>query len=414
MRKNIKNSIWSILTIVIVLSVAVVFLTAAKPANQIELEELSESINIETEIQKESIVEEGSIEVKEEIVSNNQPSLLGMGMFSTDQSSVFEGQVNTLMSVGFNELRIDIPSYQNTGWMTRSKEAVRIAISKGAKVVWGISSYNKGGHADYTIIAENWPAFRQAALENAQWAQDNGVYEFQLGNEEEFHIWRNPVSITRNGNIATATFSEDHGFSGAHPVIIWGAEPSDFNAYTSSPTQIAVTGPKTFNYQSEGPDGSVSNPNRVHISSMSEDQLILNLRALATEVQSIFTRGNISYTTSCSYFLDKWNTVGRGDIDIIAANVYQNQSDWQEVISNIVSWWGPAHTYITEFNINYTSLDNYSTNENEQSSELNSMIDYIKASGISRAYYFCYQNDKFGALKGNGTPRALWEEAIIG
>ena len=30
--------------------------------------------------------------------------------------------------------------------------------------------------------------FRQAILVAAQWAQDNGVFEFQIGNEEELHV----------------------------------------------------------------------------------------------------------------------------------------------------------------------------------------------------------------------------------
>ena len=50
-------------------------------------------------------------------------------------------------------------------------------IAKGVKVIWGVSS-NSFNNADYTITAENWPIFRQAILDNALWAQNNGVYEF--------------------------------------------------------------------------------------------------------------------------------------------------------------------------------------------------------------------------------------------
>ena len=335
-----------------------------------------------------------------------------MGLFSTDTPSIFENYVDTLLSYGFSELRIDIPNYQNTNWLGRSKEAVKRAVSKGTKVVWGVSSYNTS-HPEYTITAENWPAFRQSILSNAKWAQDNGVYEFQLGNEEEMHIWRHPISITRESNIATATFEEDHGFTAKNPVTIWGGNPSDFNAYSANPVVITVTGPKTFTYASVGSDGLVSNPRRTFIGNMPEDTIQANLKVLASEVQSIFTRGNISYTASSSYFMDKWYALGRGDIDVIAANVYANQSSWQEVVSNIVNWWGPEHTYITEFSLNYNSLDSYSIDESEQATGLASMIDYIEASGISRAYYFCYKDAKFGSLKGDGTYRLLWDNAIL-
>jgi hypothetical protein len=412
-RKILKNSIWSILVIVVVLSLAIMFITAAKPANQMELERVSIPDNKNTKTEKIVVEKEVKVKKQEQIKNNASTSGLGMGIFSTDTPSVFDGYVDTLLTNGFSELRVDIPNYQNTSWLEKSKGSVKRAVAKGVKVVWGVSSYNIS-HPEYTITTENWPAFRQAILDNARWAQENGVFEFQLGNEEEMHIWRHPVSIVRTNNIATATFEEDHGFTSANPVIIWGGNPSDFNAYSAEPVVITVTGPKTFTYPSAGSDGSVSNPRGTFIGNMAEATIQANLKAVASEVQGIFTRGNVSYTASCSYFMDKWHALGRGDIDVIAANVYSNQSSWQEVVSNIVNWWGPEHTYITEFNLNYKSLSDYSNDENQQAAGLDSMIEYIKASGITRAYYFCYSDSKFGILKGDGTFRSLWNNAILG
>lgn len=103
---------------------------------------------------------------------------------------LFQGQVNQyadmLLTEGFKYLRIDIPDYQSTDWLNNSKAAVITAVSKGAKVIWGVSS-NKYNNSANTITASNWPTFKQAIIDNAQWANDNGVYEFQLGNEENFH-----------------------------------------------------------------------------------------------------------------------------------------------------------------------------------------------------------------------------------
>lgn len=39
-------------------------------------------------------------------------------------------------------------------------------IAKDAKVIWGV------GSNETIITAENWPSFRQAILDAAQWAQD--------------------------------------------------------------------------------------------------------------------------------------------------------------------------------------------------------------------------------------------------
>lgn len=399
MKKSMKNSIVFILIAVILIFIVVMSLAASKPVIQIEEKVVSASIN-------------PSINEAPSGVQNGKWSGMGMGLYSTGTTSIFDGYVDTLLANGFTELRIDIPDYQDTNWLAQSKAAVVRAIAKGAKVIWGVSSYNTT-NPDYTITTENWPAFRQAILDNAQWAQDNGVYEFQLGNEEDMHIWRHPVSITRANNVATVTFNEDHGFTADNPVIIWGADPENFNAYTATPVKVTITGAKTFTYPSVGSDGSVSNPSGTFIGNISEAAIEANIKAVATDVQKIFTRGNVSYTSSDPYFMDKWHTLGRGDIDILAWNVYTNQEgSWQDVITNMINWWGPEHSYITEFNLNYKSLDDYSTDEAVQAAGLASMIKNIQASGVTRAIYFVYKAEGFGALKGDGTYRLLWKDAI--
>jgi len=123
------------------------------------------------------------------IVDTEEPetwSGLGATLFSTSDnirslSSSFDNQVDTLLANGFTQLRIDIPYWADAGAVAISKSAVSIAVSKGAEVIWGV-----GGKSG-TISSANWSSYRQGILDSAQWAQDNGVYEFQLGNEEELH-----------------------------------------------------------------------------------------------------------------------------------------------------------------------------------------------------------------------------------
>jgi len=403
-KKNLKHSIAPVLIVIMLLLFFFIFLAASKPVNQAELEIIGSE---NSDINKKG----AGVSNEKELGYSKWPGL-GMGLFSTSTPSIFDNYVDTLLTNGFTELRIDIPNYQDATWLAQSKAAVIRAVARGVKVVWGVSSYNTT-NPNYTITTENWPAFRHAILDNARWAQENGVYEFQLGNEEDMHIWRHPISITRTDNVATATFAEDHGFTAGNPVIIWGGNPEDFNAYSATPVMITVTGPKTFAYSSVGSDGQVSNPGETFVGNIPEAVIEANIKALATEVQAIFTRGNISYTTSDSYFMEKWHALGRGDIDILAWNVYSNQENWQNDIASMLSWWGPEHSYITEFNLNYRSLDDYSTNEAVQAEALASMIDYIKGSGLKRANYFCYPGDQFGVVKGNGTYRELWNEAIL-
>jgi len=262
---------------------------------------------------------------------------LGMGLFSVNES-----YVDTILANGFEELRIDIPDYQNTTWLNNSKAMVIRTIAKGAKVIWGVSS-NAYSNSDYTITAENWPTFRQAILDAAQWAQDNGVFEFQLGNEEEAH-------------------NDD--------------------------------------------------------TTLTDAQLITNLKSVATDVQAIFTNGNVSYTCRGLNITD-WVSVGKGDIDILASNIYRgtpSSESWKTNITNLVDGFGADGTYITEFNLNASGVDNYSEDEAVQAEAVTEMIEYIKASGMTRAFYFCWIDDvyaNFGVVKGDGTYRLLWNQALL-
>ena len=259
---------------------------------------------------------------------------LGMGTFSG-----FESDVDTLLANGFTELRIDIPSYTNTSWLAYSKESVKRVIAKGANVIWGVASYED------TLTSTNWATFKQAILDNAQWAQDNGVYEFQIGSEEEWH-------------------NDD--------------------------------------------------------TTLTDAQLITNLKSVATEVQAIFTRGNVSY--SClSLNISDWVNAGKGDIDILASNVYRqwsagNPEPWKDEIDTLVRTFGGDGTYLTEFNLSASGLDDYSTDETVQVAAITEMIDYIKASGMTRAIYFMWKDDgaaDFGVVKADGSYRLLWNQALL-
>ena len=262
---------------------------------------------------------------------------LGMGAWCSD----VDDYINTWLNNGFIDLRLDIPSYQDTALLAASKAKVITAVAAGARVIWGVSS-NSFDNPGYTITTANWLDFRAAILDAAQWAQANGVYEFQLGNEEGLHI-----------------------------------------------------------------DGTT----------MTLAQLIINIKSVATEVKDIFTNGNISYSCYQDVISD-WITAGKGDIDIMALNIYRewgthNAIPWKSKIDNMVSAFGIGGTYITEFGLHTDGLDNYSTDEVIQAVAVAEMIEYIKASGIERALFFFWKGDDFGAMKTDGTYRLLWNQALL-
>ena len=315
MLKNIKHSIVFILIVTTLLFVVVMSLAASKPVPNINT--AADSAQNGNELK------------------HGKWSGLGMGLCSSEAS-----YVDTLLANGFTQLRIDIPDYQNNIWLASSKATLPGIIAKGAKVIWGVSS-NNYNNSDYTITAKNWPTFRQAILDAAQWAQTNGVYEFQLGNEEEFHV-----------------------------------------------------------------DGDT----------MTEAQIITNLKSVAKNVQAIFTNGKISYTCAHDY-ISNWISEGKGDIDILASNIYMGgttfNDTWKTEIDNLINAFGADGTYITEFSLSWSNINDYSTDEAVQAVALTEMIEYIKASGITRAFYYAWKNDEFGVVKNERTYRLLWNQALL-
>ena len=152
---------------------------------------------------------------------------------------------------------------------------------------------------------------------------------------------------------------------------------------------------------------------------MTVAQIITNLKSVAKDVQEIFINGNVSY--SCwEESIDDWITAGKGDIDILASNIYMGFSSygetWKTDIINLLNAFGADGTYITEFAPSCSSLEDYSTDEAVQAAAVTEMIEYIKASGMKRALFYSWQDYPggfFGAVKADDTYRLLWDQALL-
>jgi hypothetical protein len=292
----------------------------------------------------------GNSEIQKNIEESAMWSGLGMNIFPTSDNTYplelspsFSEWVDELLTNGFTQLRIGVTYWAEANAIAITKSAITIAVSKGAEVIWGV------GSGAGTITAANWLGYRQAILDNAQWAQDNGVYEFQLGNEEEVHV-----------------------------------------------DGITITG----------------------------DQMITNLKKVATEVKQIFTNGSISYSYGWGYD-DKWISQGKGDVDILAHNMYMGGNGsynypWKQEITKLINAFGIDGFYLTEFGPSYSAIEDYSTDEAVQAQAVTEMIEYIKASGMERAIFFCYYDDSqpfgpegFGVVKTDGNYRLLWNQALL-
>lgn len=270
--------------------------------------------------------------IKEGKIRSKWPGL-GMSMFSPWDSQILQGRLNILNNNGFKYLRMDIPDWNVSEDISYSKLGVQAAVLIGFKVIWGVSSNGT------TLTTSNWSDFTDAVKAAALWAQNNEVYEFQIGNEEDYHV-----------------------------------------------DDITISG----------------------------DDVPGLMRTLATEVKAIFINGNISCSVGDWSILNRWNTETRGDIDIIAMNVYKGtpvSTTWEDAVDELVSHFGNQHCYITEFNIHNTNISSYSQDEDIQAEATKEMIDYFLSSNIYRAFYFQFNDDGMGCQNDDGSfKEKIWDE----
>lgn len=264
---------------------------------------------------------------------------LGMGIDGNNTLTTIAENIDEIYAANINILRIDPYLYQDAAWLANVKAAIIAALVKypDLKFIFGVSSPDGYG-AEYTLTAANWNDFRLAVLDAAQWAQDNGVWMFQIANEEELHI-----------------------------------------------------------------DGTT----------LTEEQFRINLRALATEVKAIFTRGKINYAFGGGAAqLNAWYAEGIGDIDYLCLNAYWGGyvfNDWWKSMCLSIKTKFPNNSFITEFSLCTYCLSTYSTDENVQLNALIEMIKHIKNLGFEKAVYFNYRSNCYGAKNVDGTFKKIWE-----
>lgn len=113
-----------------------------------------------------------------------------------------------------------------------------------------------------------------------------------------------------------------------------------------------------------------------------------DLKTLATAVQAIYTVGSVSYQTSQSH-IAAWNTIGRGNIDILGFNCYDSLANFSTNVALVFADFG-ANGCITEWNCNngYTGAGS----EQVLETETRNRLAILAASGISSAYFFTFNH----------------------
>lgn len=200
--------------------------------------------------------------------------------------------------------------------------------------------------------------------------------------------------------------------------VVWGVYATSLTAANWADYEVAVLDAAAWAETNKVYEFQIGNELEYYVDgiTLTVEQLITNLKLLATAVKAIYTRGKISYSCAHNY-INSWASAGKGDLDFLASNIYMGgltfDDTWKTEVNTLINTFGDAGCYLSEFSLSYISLDSYSTDEFIQSQKISEMLEYIKSSGISRAYFFEYIHNNWGARKETGIIyRQLWDVLI--
>lgn len=96
--------------------------------------------------------------------------------------------LDELWSNGIRNLRIALSNYTYIPGVDATKQAALLAKGKGFYVMWGVSHKQP-------LSDSNWQDYANAVLSASQWAKDNELNEFQVGNELDA-TWNAQITVT--------------------------------------------------------------------------------------------------------------------------------------------------------------------------------------------------------------------------
>jgi len=171
--------------------------------------------------------------------------------------------------------------------------------------------------------------------------------------------------------------------------VIWGVNSGDTITSTNWPDfSTGVQAAATWAQANGVSEFLIGNEDEYRVDgvTITVAQLISNLKTLATTVQGIFTNGPVNYCTSPDFYAD-WITAGKGNIDKFGGNQYLCGNDYDpdyhdalfiERLNDLVAAFGTGGTFLSEFEVSYSAVTDFSTDESVQASKTNDLIGYTQ------------------------------------
>lgn len=257
-----------------------------------------------------------------------------------------------------------------------------------------------------TDKASNFEVNTLQILSDAQWAQDNLMDEFCLGNENLISSAHGGThgmlvsTLARSSNVMTATFAAAHGLTTGDYIYVSGASTGNVADSESVETvQCTVVDPTTVTYPSTGADGAATGTIYMDWSAL---ELIRKIKARWVRVQAVFTRGPTEYTESQGHFAG-WIllNIPSGNCHI-GANAYGGGDNeaafnaWKLEIDTDFAAFG-TKLIITEHNVVQEAPDTRKIRnliytqlgfEDAATNEIVRRFNYAKSLGITQIYLF--------------------------
>lgn len=181
--------------------------------------------------------------------------------------------------------------------------------------------------------------------------------------------------------------------------VIWGVvsqSPTDATQWEAYKDFIRETlAPWAQSLQNPRFELSLGNEEELHCdgTTLTVPAVTAGIASLATEVQSIYTHGSVSYQASILHVGD-WTANGAGGLDRLGFNCYTRTAAGSAFQANIVKTAFPVKGYIAEWG----TASGYSDFGSEQAwrDVTYAQRKALQASGLPDAYYFAYRDGSFG------------------
>lgn len=252
-----------------------------------------------------------------------------------------------------------------------------------------------------------YTSFISEMLPEVVWARDNGVNEFQVGNEFEITAQRGSLSITsinRVSNVSTVVTSSAHGLTSGDTVNITGSSPSSFNGNDQVVTVVDTT---TFTYSNSGTDGSAGG---TPVLRAGDATLIRFIKLIAVAGRAVAPSLKFTYSVSQGY-QTYWTSITPGvDLDTIGLDVY-GDTGYDNFVSIVSTMWAIFGTQmiISEFNTHSSwaavRIRGMSPSQRgfdiAYGDEIARRRDYLRTLGLEQAYFFQSWNAAAGSSNNN-------------